>query len=366
MAQEGKTRAAGVLFPFRSGKAREVRPLTTDERASCVILSLYMVSFCVAAFVFRDSLLLRIAGVTVAAGGIFLFVAAFFNTEAREKSRSMHPLRSYLFSFFYVLATLFVLRYAAGLVSSLGLSIFIIYAGLLAALVVFRKHMVQVLSTMAAILFLFVTFHNLDDILAGRMGFRDVMRQCGQAVFRIGPIQEMANMLTAGPYLTYLSRIDYGNEQLGNFAAKKVAVLNDNDYQKTTALLDFVSNNIHYVSDPGDGLEYARNPIDTLIAGAGDCEDQALLLCSLLEAVGVKTYMAFTDDHVFVLVRFQGNHPPIANPPHVYVDGIPCYALDAADPGAVVGSSSAQPWQIVRVFDARDKSLVHFTLDPPG
>ena len=127
-------------------------------------------------------------------------------------------------------------------------------------------------------------------------------------------------------------------------------------------MLNFVSNDIQYISDPDDGIEYAKDPINTLIAGAGDCEDQALLLCSLLESVGVDTYLAFTDHHVFVIARFNKTYPNLKASPCVFIDGEPCYALDPSIPGAKVGETIANRWYIKRIFDVRTKTLVHFTL----
>ena len=348
----------------RNRRGREVRSLTSDERASFIILSLYMAAFCVAAFAYWDSLVLKILGFTAASGGLFLFVAAFFNTEAPEKSRSIHPLRSYLISIFLVLVTVFALRSIGGLITHVVLSVVVLYTGLLVALVVFRKAMIQVISAMLALTFLFVTFQNREAVLSGRLNFVDTVRICGKVIFQIGPIQDVANMLIVGQYLKYLNRIDYRSEQINTFAVQKVARLGDDELRKTIALLDFVSNDIYYVSDPGDGLEHAKDPLTTLIAGAGDCEDQALLLCSLLESVGVKTFIAFTDHHVFALTPFSKKYPALDVEPYAYVDGKACYALDPSDPGAVLGQSSATPAEITRVFDVRGKMPVAFTLKP--
>jgi hypothetical protein len=244
------------------------------------------------------------------------------------------------------------------------LSVVVLYTGLLVALVVFRKAMIQVISAMLALTFLFVTVQQREAVLSGRLSFVDTMRICGKMIFQIGPIQDVANMLIAGQYVTYLNRIDYRNDQINTLAVQKVARLEDDELRKTVALLDFVSNGIYYVSDPNDGLEYAKDPITTLIAGAGDCEDQTLLLCSLLESVGVKALIAFTDDHVFSLVSFTQKYPLLDAKPHVYVAGKACYALDPADPGAVIGQTSARPEEIKRVFDVRSKMPVTFTLAP--
>ncbi|MBN2163755.1 MAG: transglutaminase domain-containing protein [Pontiellaceae bacterium] len=340
----------------------DVRALTTDERASFLIVSLYMITFCIASFVYWDFLLLRILGVTSAVAGIFLFFAAFFNTEGKGTSNSIHPLRSYLISFFLVLTTLFVLRLVGGLISDPSISVVVLYGGIAIALIAFRKALVQVISAMLVLVFLFVTFHNLPDIMSGRMGVKDSIRQCGQAIFQIGPIQDVSNMLMAGPYVAYLNHIDYRNEQINTMASRLVAHSNDDDLKKTRILLDYVSNDIYYVSDPDDGLEYTKSPITTLVAGAGDCDDQAVLLCSLLESVGVKTFIAFTDDHVFLLVQFPYSYNELKAEPHVYIDGKPCYALDPADPGAYIGRSAAKPEAIRRVFDARSKSMQRFSL----
>ena len=356
--------AETVSASKRNRRGREVRPLTTDERASFIILSLYMAMFCVAAFAYWDSLVLKILGVTAGSGGLFLFVAAFFNTEAPEKSRSIHPLRSYLISIFLVLATVFMLRFIGGLITNMVLSVAVLYTGLLVALVVFRKAMIQVISAMLALTFLFVTVQNREAVLNGQLSFMDSARICGKVIFQIGPIQDVANMLIAGHYIAYLNRIDYRSEQINTLAVQKVARTDDDELRKTIALLDFVSNGIYYVSDPNDGLEYAKDPITTLIAGAGDCEDQTLLLCSLLESVGVKTMIAFTDDHVFTLVCFTKKYPAINAEPHVYVEGKPCYALDPSDPGAGIGQSSASPEQIKRIFDVRGKMPIVFRLEP--
>ena len=344
-------------------KYGEVRPLTTDERASFVILSLYMVVFCVCTFMYWDSLVLKILGVTSAAGGIFLFVAAFFNTEASEKSNSIHPLRSYLFSLLTTLLVLFSIRFVGGLIGSFFFSATLLYTGLFAALVIFRKALVQVVSALLILVFAFVTLNNRNDVILGRMKFKDAVQQCGQIFFQIGPIKDVANLLVSGNYMGYLSRIDYRDKQINILATRTVLGCNDDELKKTAAILDFVSNEIQYVSDPGDGMEFAKDPATTLAAGGGDCEDQTLLLCSMLETVGLKTYLVFTDDHVFALVHFGKKYPDLGAEPFLFVEGAPCYALDAADPGAWIGRSATVPERVKRVFDVRRKSPVRFSLD---
>lgn len=64
------------------------------------------------------------------------------------------------------------------------------------------------------------------------------------------------------------------------------------------ALFYFVQNNIVYVTDPVG--EYYELPMETLMAGAADCDGHAILLASLLRNVGVLTEFVFTPNHVAV------------------------------------------------------------------
>lgn len=350
----------GIPFSGQMWRLKEMRPLTTDERASFAILALYMVLFGVCSFIFWESLQLRIAGSVGAVCGIFLFVATFFNTEARGRGDSLHPVRSYLVSFFIVLCILFLIRWLGGYAADTAYGIWILALGTIFTLIVFRKAMVQVTTTVLAGVFIFVTVNNWDDVLSGEMKFEDVLRQSGTAIFETATIKEVTHMLIASNYMGYLNRIDYRDPQINIMATRAVADAKDDDLNKTRAILDMVSNEIHYVSDPDDGSEHAKDPIITLISGGGDCEDQTLLLCSLLETVGVKSYIVFTGDHVFALVRFNRRYPDLLAAPHVYIDGDPCYALDPADPGAVIGQSSANPKDICRIFDVRSKTMTRF------
>ena len=73
-----------------------------------------------------------------------------------------------------------------------------------------------------------------------------------------------------------------------------------NIYQ-VCALFDMVKEEVEYVSDPrGNDVWEPANV--TLKIGAGDCEDQAILLSSMLEAVGGTTRVYITDNHAFAAV----------------------------------------------------------------
>lgn len=77
-----------------------------------------------------------------------------------------------------------------------------------------------------------------------------------------------------------------------------------NIYQ-VCALFDMVKEKVEYVSDPrGNDIWEPANV--TLKIGAGDCEDQAILLSSMLEAIGGTTRVYLTNTHAFAAV-YIGN-----------------------------------------------------------
>ncbi|MDO9517363.1 MAG: transglutaminase family protein [Methanosarcinaceae archaeon] len=71
------------------------------------------------------------------------------------------------------------------------------------------------------------------------------------------------------------------------------------------AIFDYVKENIQYISDPRGG-DYWSPPNETLKIGAGDCDDYAILMSSLVEAIGGTTRIYLTDTHAFAAV-YIGN-----------------------------------------------------------
>jgi hypothetical protein len=69
--------------------------------------------------------------------------------------------------------------------------------------------------------------------------------------------------------------------------------------------------------------EYFATPDETLKLGAGDCDDQAILLCALLEQFGVNAYaicIGTPTDHISVIIP-QGNNLTILDPAQRYATG---------------------------------------------
>jgi predicted transglutaminase-like cysteine proteinase len=78
------------------------------------------------------------------------------------------------------------------------------------------------------------------------------------------------------------------------------------------ALFTFVQSSIRYVKDIY-GVETLSSPDRTLESGQGDCDDQAVLLASLLEAIGYQTcfklagYSSTDFQHVYTCVFVNGD-----------------------------------------------------------
>lgn len=71
------------------------------------------------------------------------------------------------------------------------------------------------------------------------------------------------------------------------------------------AIFDYVREKIKYVSDPR-GRDFWATANITLKIGAGDCDDKAILISSMIEAVGGTTRIYLTDTHAFAAV-YLGN-----------------------------------------------------------
>lgn len=61
-----------------------------------------------------------------------------------------------------------------------------------------------------------------------------------------------------------------------------------------------VVENYNYYSDPRK-QEFIQSPYETMQIKGGDCEDLTILLNSLLENIGIKTYLVLTENHAYSL-----------------------------------------------------------------
>jgi len=83
------------------------------------------------------------------------------------------------------------------------------------------------------------------------------------------------------------------------------------NWHQPAAIFDWVNENVAYVPDPIDS-EYVSGPDETLRTRGGDCEDLAILIASLCEAVGIPARLVSADlpgaGHMLAEVRI-GKYP---------------------------------------------------------
>lgn len=56
---------------------------------------------------------------------------------------------------------------------------------------------------------------------------------------------------------------------------------------------------VRYVNDAHSSADYIQFPIETLKNKAGDCDDNAILYSSLLESIGMKSFLVLVPSHIF-------------------------------------------------------------------
>ncbi len=90
------------------------------------------------------------------------------------------------------------------------------------------------------------------------------------------------------------------------------------------SLFDDTKENIQYISDPR-GKDLWSKPGETLTVGAGDCDDYAILLASLVESIGGTSRVYLTDTHAFAAVYIGNNTEEMATAIGKYYDPVPIY-----------------------------------------
>ncbi|MCD1293859.1 hypothetical protein CUJ83_02455 [Methanocella sp. CWC-04] len=100
----------------------------------------------------------------------------------------------------------------------------------------------------------------------------------------------------------YLDEMVFDNVTLRAYAATAVSggPSGDKEYQ-VNKLYRYVVENYAYYSDPRS-REFIQDPFETIQIGGGDCEDLTILLCSLLENIGIRSYFVMTENHTYCLV----------------------------------------------------------------
>ena len=97
----------------------------------------------------------------------------------------------------------------------------------------------------------------------------------------------------------YISKIVRNNTELRNYANSIIGNCSSREGQ-VNAIYRHIVENYEYISDP-EGVELIQTPQQTIQRGGGDCEDLSILLNSLLENIGIKTFLVLTKTHCYSL-----------------------------------------------------------------
>jgi len=98
----------------------------------------------------------------------------------------------------------------------------------------------------------------------------------------------------------YIEKIIVDDAELRQLASALVQDYDENE-GKVNAIYRYVVENFTYIADPED-TDLVRSPFETVDLKGGDCEDLAILACSLLENIGIRTYLVLTENHAYALV----------------------------------------------------------------
>ena len=96
----------------------------------------------------------------------------------------------------------------------------------------------------------------------------------------------------------YIKKIVFVDSYLRTFANSIIKNCSSTDKEcHINAIYRYMVEHFNYLADP-ESLEFIQGPNETIQIGGGDCEDLTILLCSLLENIGIKTYILFLEKHM--------------------------------------------------------------------
>lgn len=107
--------------------------------------------------------------------------------------------------------------------------------------------------------------------------------------------------ITQNEYSDYLDTIEINNNDLRLEATTAASECFSGDKEcQLISVYEYFISEYKYFSDSRDD-EHIQTPAETKKFKGGDCEDLTILLNSLLENIGIETYMVFTEDHAYSL-----------------------------------------------------------------
>lgn len=111
--------------------------------------------------------------------------------------------------------------------------------------------------------------------------------------FDIDPVVMRAN--------PYLNKLELNDEDLQTYALSIIQTCKNNtSVCILNSIYRHIVENYEYIADPEDE-EIIQTPQETITKKGGDCEDLTILLISLLENIGLNSYLVLTDTHAYAL-----------------------------------------------------------------
>lgn len=99
----------------------------------------------------------------------------------------------------------------------------------------------------------------------------------------------------------YLDKILTDDSLIEYYANEIVAECDSNNVEcKINAIYRYIVKNYKYVDESNP--ESIQSPHETIQSKEGNFEDLSILFCSLLENIGVRTYLVITEDHVYSMI----------------------------------------------------------------
>ena len=171
------------------------------------------------------------------------------------------------------------------------------------------------------------------------------------------PVSETSLIIHRGAYC-FMPRFVMDDEPAVIAIAEEIEECSyGTDYSKAVLANEFVHRNIVYMSDEASHGEsdYWQLPTETLRLGSGDCEDQAILLVSILKALGVDSVFVFEPGHVSAAVAVPGSGCSVEHRGQIYytldpVEGSNVGAHDADVEGTQGDSPDSSMWVFVLLF----------------
>jgi len=151
----------------------------------------------------------------------------------------------------------------------------------------------------------------------------------------------------------YYDFAKYLNEDPGFVVAREMAnkleQLAEHYHFDEKEKVEFIASFVQHLKYESDGkYEYPRYPIETLVDQKGDCEDSAILLASLLQAIGYKVVLLSPVGHMGVGLAIDGKLDGVG----VNHEDYNYYYIETTNKGWGIGDYPDHLSSEIQVFDS--------------